>query len=82
MAKRETTSKPEPASPELLPLETAFEHGDFARLREQLAGLPETARMSARVAALRSATSIDAAHVIVLALCLAALLGIAFGYLG
>lgn len=73
---------PKAPDPELAPLEASFERGDFARLGEALSRLPEAVRTRPRAAALRGATSVDGAHVAVIALCVLALIAITLRYLG
>ena len=68
--------------PELAPLRASFERGDFAGLHEQLASLPEAKRNAPDARPLAFATSVDPAHVGVLALCVLALIAITLKYLG
>jgi hypothetical protein len=69
------------ADPELAPLQASFERGDFAALHDQLAALPEAKRDTAGARPLAGATTVDPAHVGVLALCVLALIAITLQYL-
>lgn len=53
----------------------AYERGDFARVRELLAGAPD-----AEAAPLRRATSVDPVHAAIVAVCALGLLVIALRY--
>lgn len=67
--------------PELAPLEASFERGDFAGVHAQLARLPAEKVAAPSAQRLTGATSVDPAHVGVLALCVLALIAITLKYL-